>query len=301
MSTAPTKDRMVTMRESDALRAMPGLNPQALIAAAIDKGAGIETLERLVQLAKDVRAITAKEAYDEAMSEFQRRCPSIKKNREMVIPGRPIYKYSDLAEILKTIAPLEGELGLSHSWRAVKPEKPNAVATICKISHKFGHSEESGPCEIPYTDSNRMNGAQTVGSAKTYAKRYSLEDVLGISAEDDDDAGSTGKDDVKSTRQADRPRSSAEDRRPAESGSNPGARETSSPDPNDPALVAESENLFQTPDVIRDPLIKRIEKFTPSKIKVALHRVLSVDPEMDWRTKLDPAAMDMLAKHLEVK
>jgi hypothetical protein len=65
-------------------------------------------------------------------------------------------------------------------------------------------------------------------------------------------------------------------------------------------LVTESENLFPTPDEIRDPLIKRIEKFTPSKIKVALHRVLSVDPETDWR-KMDVAAMDMLARHLEVK
>jgi hypothetical protein len=78
-------------------------------------------------------------------------------------------------------------------------------------------------------------------------------------------------------------------------------------DPDSPELKAESENLFPPPDAIREPLIKRIEKATgakpgqptPAKIKVALHRVLEVDPEIDWR-KMDVAALDMLARHLEV-
>src|SRR5207237_3078517 len=157
------KARVPNMKRPDSA-ALARLDPQALIAKAIDKGASIETLERLVTLAKDVRAITAKEAFHEAISEFQRRCPSIKKNQTMAVPGRPTYRYADLGEILPAIAPLMGELGLSISWHSPHA-KPDMVVASCRISHKLGHSEESGPFEIPYRADGRMNSAQAVGSA----------------------------------------------------------------------------------------------------------------------------------------
>ncbi len=244
--------RMVTLKESDALRAMPAMNPQALLAAAVDKGASVETLERLVALAKDMRAMTAKEAFDKAMSEFQRRCPPIKKNKTMAVPGRPTYKYADLGEILSTIAPLMGELGLSISWRSVAPSKPNYLAKICIISHEMGHEKDSGPCELPTNlDGNRMNGAQSIGSTETYAKRYSLCSVLGISPEDDTDAndGTEGRTHGEADRKA---REANADRAPAgiAKGTNP-AEITVPSDPNDPALVAESHTLFPDPETER--------------------------------------------------
>ena len=42
------------------------LNPQALMAMAIEKGAGIETLEKLVALATEVKRMTAREAWYKA-------------------------------------------------------------------------------------------------------------------------------------------------------------------------------------------------------------------------------------------
>ena len=247
MSTATTvkNERMITLRESDALRAMPAMNPQALLAAAIDKGASVETLERLVALAKDMRAVAAREAFNEAIAEFQRRCPPIKKNKTAAINDRFTYRYADLGEILPTISPLMGELGLSVSWRSTG--KPNVVVANCRISHKLGHSEDSGDFEIPYRVDGRMNPAQAVGSAITYAKRYALTAVLGISPEDDDDAQATR---------------GAEGR--AESNAHTGKTSHGSADTQPPAREPNEEELIESrrlfPDPEREALIAEIKK-----------------------------------------
>jgi hypothetical protein len=295
MST-PEK-RLITLKESDALRAMPGLNPQALIAAAIDKGASIETLERLVQLAKDIRAITAKEAYNKAIAEFQRRCPPIKKNRAMVVQGRPTYRYGDLGEIIATISPLMGELGLSKSWEAVHASKPNHVASVCIISHELGHSERSGPTEIPYgTDGNRMNAAQSVGSAKTYAKRYSLCDALGISPEDDDDATGTNGSEART---APRVKPSVRQYMAETEPDQP-------PAPDDPALVTESQILLPTPDeaeeraalMTKGQQIIKERKLSVKAVK-AVKQALLDDENADMLT-IDLASLAAVVRHLEV-
>lgn len=175
--------------------ALVRMDPHDLIAKAIGSGASVETLERLVSLAKDVRQTTAREAWFEAMSEFQRRCPAIKKDATAKIVsqrgGSYSYSYATLPTILEIVEPLLGELGLSLSWR--QKHEGQAVSASCVVSHKLGHQEESGFITMPYTnDGGRMNPAQAVGSALTYARRYSLLAILGLAPEDDDDARSAG-------------------------------------------------------------------------------------------------------------
>jgi hypothetical protein len=292
------KDRTVTLAESDALRALPAnrLDPQALISKAIEQGAGIETLERLVQLAKDLRAITAKEAFNRAIAEFQRRCPPIKKNAEMAVPGRPIYRYGELGEILSTIKPLMGELGLSHSWRSAPTTRPSAVAQICIISHELGHEKESGPSEIPYREDNRMNSAQSVGSATTYAQRYSLCAVLGIKPEDDDDANSTDTYGRVGARAGHAPPPPSPTDRPSEP-----VRETG---PRQKKQTAEP--LFQTPDAERDHLILEINSIINRVIQQKRAKPENV---REWKktylgdedadiTQADPASLSDFSKYL---
>src|SRR3990167_2535670 len=85
------------------------LDPQALLTQAVEKGAGIETLERLVALAKDVRAETAKAAWYEAMAEFQRTSPPIKKTATAKIKtmrAEYSYHYAPLDQIMAQIQPV---------------------------------------------------------------------------------------------------------------------------------------------------------------------------------------------------
>ncbi len=179
-----------------------GIDPQALIAAAIEKGAGVDTLERLVALAKDIRAVTAREAYNEAMAEFSKRCPSIKKSRTATIPtrggGSYSYTYSPLDEVCAIVDPILSDLGLSKRWTSPKYEA-DKVSISCVVSHRLGHAEESGPVTIPIMLDGRMNPGQSVGSSLTYAKRYSLQNVLGIAPEDDDDLSANEREEADET------------------------------------------------------------------------------------------------------
>lgn len=183
-------EAQIVVRES----ALARLDPQALITKALETGAGIDTMERLVALAKDVREVQAKEAWYEAMAEFQRRCPAIKKTATAKITTRSgpgyTYRYAPLDEILSVIQPVMGPLGLSVSWRS--RVEPAQVIVSCRVSHTLGHHEESGEIAMPIVqgDGTGATPPQRVGIAATYAKRYALLGIIGMAPEDDDDAAS---------------------------------------------------------------------------------------------------------------
>jgi ERF superfamily len=170
------------------------LDPHVLLARAIDVGASIETVERLVALAQDVRAVQAREAWYGAMAEFQKTCPAIKKTLTARIQTRQgpgfSYRYAPLDEILSTIQPVLGPLGLSVSWRSPRIE-PDRVVISCRVAHALGHVEDSGEVAMPIVTADPGIGAtppQRVGIALTYARRYSLLAIIGLAPEDDDDA-----------------------------------------------------------------------------------------------------------------
>lgn len=168
------------------------VNPQALIQAAVETGAGMETLERLVALYKDVRAERAKAAWHKAMAEFQRTCPPVFKTATAQIKTRTgagySYSFAPLQEILGTVQPVLAPLGLSVSFRV--KHGPNQVIASARVSHEFGHSEESGEVQMPVVDEGSgANAAQRVGIAATYAKRYALLAILGLAPESDTDSG----------------------------------------------------------------------------------------------------------------
>ena len=185
--------------------ALARLDPQALITKALETGAGIDTMERLVALAKDIREVQAKEAWYAAMAEFQRQCPPIKKTRTAKIATARAsysYRYAPLDDILSVIQPVMGQLGLSVSWRAPRVDEKHVIAS-CRISHTLGHHEESGDVVMPIQiaeDGRGANPMQRVGIATTYCKRYALLSIIGMAPEDDDDAASVPPEDPSPAR-----------------------------------------------------------------------------------------------------
>lgn len=61
-------------------------------------------------------------------------------------------------------------------------DKDNHILTVTRLIHESGEWME-GKLLLPYKDNNPQN----VGSAITYARRYSLSSMLGIVTEEDDD------------------------------------------------------------------------------------------------------------------
>lgn len=183
---------LTTVEKSGSLKR---LDVQELLSQAVTQGAGVEVLERLFTLAKEVRAEQAKEAWNRAMVEFQKRCPVISKNGKAKIragAGEFSYTYATLDSVMGSIVPLMTDLDLSVSWR--HRVEANKVTANCRISHGLGHFEESGEVAMPIgEDRSGANAAQKVGIALTYAKRYSLLSIVGIAPEDDPDAQGTDR------------------------------------------------------------------------------------------------------------
>jgi hypothetical protein len=109
----------------------------------------------------------------QAQSEF----PTIPKNKT-ADAGKYSYKYADLPDILDAIRPVLKKHGLAVI------QAPDGDVLVTVIIHESGQSI-SGRIPLPTGKS-----PQELGSWLTYLRRYSLTAMLGIAADEDDDAGS---------------------------------------------------------------------------------------------------------------
>jgi hypothetical protein len=99
--------------------------------------------------------------------------------------GNRTYKYLNLATILKTIKPVFEKHGLAFSQRVTfdnTGETRQVIGTVETII--FDSEEQMVACSYPFFVTG---DPQQVGSAITYARRYSLYAVLGIFPDKDDD------------------------------------------------------------------------------------------------------------------
>jgi hypothetical protein len=161
---------------------------EALIELAIQKGADVGTLERLMAIRKEVLAEKAKNEFDLAMSDFQSECPTIKKTKEVKTKdGRSAYKYAPIESIVEQVGDLIKKHGFSYSAKMVKTE--NGVLMTLIVRHIGGHSEESS-MEVPLGNKTAvMSDSQVVASASTFAKRYAFCNAFGILTGDEDNDG----------------------------------------------------------------------------------------------------------------
>jgi hypothetical protein len=95
----------------------------------------------------------------------------------------PFYKskYAPLSDVLNIVRPLLTKHGLSV-FQSPSGDGQNVTVTTV-IMHESGEWIESDPLTLKADKAT----AQGAGSAITYARRYAISAVLGISSEDDDD------------------------------------------------------------------------------------------------------------------
>ena len=98
--------------------------------------------------------------------------------------NNPFYKskYAPLNEILNGVRPLLAKNGLSILQMPGGDSQETSITTL--LMHESGEWIESEPLTMKAV----KNDPQGAGSVITYARRYSLSAILGISSEDDDDA-----------------------------------------------------------------------------------------------------------------
>ena len=166
--------------------------PAQLLNIAIEKGADLDKLEKLMDLQMRWEQNNARKAYHEAMAQFKANPPEIGKNRHVkyqTAKGTTEYNHADLFNVTEKINSELSKYGLSASWTTAQGEK--MISVTCKITHIQGHSESTTLSSSP-DDSGGKNSIQAIGSAVTYLQRYTLLALCGLATrEQDNDGGGT--------------------------------------------------------------------------------------------------------------
>jgi hypothetical protein len=138
--------------------------------------------------AQDIRYYRDREAaWTGAFVAAQAELQNPSKNKQVTVrtkdKGSYSYNYAELSDIINQVRPILKKHGLAFLQSVVPAE--NGIGIETTLVHEAGHRQTYGPLILP------ANGdAQARGSAITYGRRYALCALLGIAAEEDDDAGS---------------------------------------------------------------------------------------------------------------
>jgi len=171
----------------------PAGGPMANAVELLKAGVTTEQLKDMMQLQLQWDANEARKAYVAAMAEWKRNPPTIVKQKLVSFEGRTggktEYMHATLGDVCAAVVESLASHGFSHRW-TMRQAKEEGIYVTCILTHWRGHSEhyEFGP--VAPDNSGGKNAIQAVASSTTYAQRYSLLGVIGITTNDlrDDDA-----------------------------------------------------------------------------------------------------------------
>jgi hypothetical protein len=184
----------IAVRPTTALTTPADMPPQVfeLFQMALAKGeAGVNALEKLVDLQDKIQRRNAEQEFHRALAEFQESCPAVQKSSTAKITtnggGGYSFTYADLEEIISTVRPHLSSRGFSFTFDStVEPSK--MLTCTCTLHHAHGHSMESR-FTLPTDSKSGASDQQKIGGALTYAKRQCLISVLGLALTDPEQAG----------------------------------------------------------------------------------------------------------------
>jgi hypothetical protein len=101
------------------------------------------------------------------------------------------YKYADLANVLQIVRPALTAQGIAILQDTETIADHISVAT--RLVHSSGQWIESEHLALLIEAKKGLSAAQCAGSVVTYARRYSLAAMVGLSQEDDDAGGAEDK------------------------------------------------------------------------------------------------------------
>jgi len=165
------------------------VNPEVLIAKAIEKNVPVETMEKLLALRDKLKKEWAEGQFYKSLAGFPSECPTIKKTKEVLGKnGKVRYRYAPLDSIIEQVKDLLDKYGFSYTVQSRLEGQPTQLIAICELHHRDGFSKIS-EFRVPIYDSEYMNNIQKYASSLTYAKRYAFCNATGIMTGDEDTDG----------------------------------------------------------------------------------------------------------------
>ncbi len=164
--------------------------PSALLQIAIDQGADLDRLEKLMDLQTRWEDNEARKAFTLAMTAFRSTCPPIKKDKK----GHNS-NYASLAHSLSVIKDHLSKHGLSHSWKTAQSDN-GLISVTCCVTHELGYQECTTLSASADTTGSK-NAIQAMGSTISYLERYTLYAILGLASSELDDDGDSAREQPK--------------------------------------------------------------------------------------------------------
>ena len=159
--------------------------PARMLEMAIEKGAGLEQMQQLMDLHERWEENQARKAYVQAMTAFKSDPPTVRKSRTVSYSGTH-YTHASLADVCDAAISGMSKHGLSHRWET--RQEGGSITVICVITHEAGHSE-STQLSAGADNSGKKNPIQQIASTVTYLERYTLMAALGLASKEMDDDG----------------------------------------------------------------------------------------------------------------
>ena len=188
--------RATVPRAVTAVTATPG----DLLRIAIDQGADLDRLERLMNLQTEWERREAEKAFNLDFAAFKAEPMDIFKRKQVGYKTKEGdfvgYMHAELSDVTDVVGPAMAKHGLSYSWD-IKQDK--LITVTCIVKHRLGHTAQVVMEAAPDT-SGKKNAIQQVASTVSYLERYTLLAITGMSTKGmDDDGASSGPRDGERT------------------------------------------------------------------------------------------------------
>ena len=182
------KQEVATLVAPAEIRSEPQLE-MAMIRLAVEKGAPIETIERLVALQEKMLARQAEIEFNEALNRVQSK---IKRVAPDLDNSQTRSKYASYAAIDAVIRPLYSEEGFSLSFTEEDCPKPEHVRIVCFVSrgaHTRLYRKDMPADGKGAKGGDVMTKTHAAAAADSYAKRYLVKDIFNVAIGEDDTDG----------------------------------------------------------------------------------------------------------------
>ena len=153
----------------------------------------VDKLERVIALAKDMKAVEAAKAFSEAMNAAQDGMNAVRTDKANTgVQGGA--RYATFVALDKALRPIYTKHGFSLSFDTDASPLQDHIRVICHVSHRDGHKEHPHvdmPADGKGAKGNDvMTKTHAMGAAMTYGQRYLLKLIFNIAVGDDDDGNS---------------------------------------------------------------------------------------------------------------
>ena len=179
------------------------ITPMELLNLAMEKGADIERMEKLMEMHMRWEQNEARKAFHQARTAFGGEEIRIVKDGHVHFKNKQgaltDYHHETLGQVISQVSEPMSKHGLSHSFDV--HQDGSFISVTCRLSHIMGHSE-TVTMSAPADQSGNKNSIQQIGSTVSYLQRYTLKSILGLASYDDDGRGAdTGKDTKEDNRE----------------------------------------------------------------------------------------------------